>query len=153
MPIPTKITLFRDQTQCYPCDKDGTVWHVYGRWGPMCEIVFPAPGAVHQGAPELVFQDAPDFIGGFWTDDTFMEPYKSWEDRRTGQDQVVPEGYEGLIFVAKRFGLNLTDPQHRVVASLVSDALKKGLLTELTEAQCSDLVQGWLGKVGDAITG
>ena len=149
MPIPKKIVLFRDRTQCYPVDEDGKVWHVWGGpFGPLCEIIFEADSGEPAGeGPLLVMQDDPDYLG--------MGPgefgYATWEDRRTRSywEGVAPD-YEGLGFLAKRAGLDLENPRHRIVVSLLSDLAQHGLLPALTDDEVTKVAQRWLNKVWEA---
>lgn len=151
MPIPKKIVLFRDATHLYPTDASGQVWHMWGAWGPLCEIIFADEGESQPDHPELVFQDMPDYIGGLGTTEL---GYDVWEDRRTKApwDQI-PVEFKGLAFFAQRFGLKLENPQHRAVAALLSDLVESKVVQGLPESQASALVQRWLAKIGEALEG
>lgn len=151
MPIPRKIALFRDQTLCYPTDAAGQVWHVYGAWGPLCEIVFAEAGEPEPDHPELVFQDAPDYIGGIGRGEL---GYDLWEDRRTVESwDLVPPEFEGMAFLARRFGLKMENPQHRAVAALLFDLVDHQVLQGIPESEGSALVQRWLAKLSEALEG
>ena len=148
MPLPAKVVLFRDSTHCYPCDEEGRVWHVWGAWGPLCEIQFPATGEPVPDQPELVFQDMPDFIG------VGAAGYDMWADLRTREPwDHVPAEFEQLAFFARRFGLKMENPQHRAVAALLSDLVENKVIQGLPESKASELVQRWLTKMADALEG
>lgn len=151
MPIPSKIVLFRDDTQCYPLDASGQVWHLWGAWGPLCEVVFAAEGDPEPDHPELVFQDTPDYMGGVGRTEL---GYDTWEDFRTRQawDHVPPE-FEGMAFLAKRFGLRMENPHHRAVAALLFDLVDNKMIQGIHESQGSALVQRWLTKLNEALEG
>ena len=149
MPIPKKIVLFRERTQCYPVDVEGKVWHIWGGpWGPLCEITFEHLSEdldKGEDEPFLVMQDHPDYFGMGPTE----HGYHQWWDHRTKSpwDSVASE-YDGLNFLAKRFGLDLESPRHRVVAVLLDDLVKEGILVA-DEQTVTDLIDRWLTKILD----
>lgn len=147
MPVPRKIVLFRNDTHCYPTDAGGQVWHLWGAWGPLCEIVFAAEDEPAPDHPELVLQDDPDYFG-------FASGYHVWKDLRTREvwDRVPPE-FEGMAFLAKRFGLKMENPHHRAVAALLFDLVDNKILQGIPESDGTALVQRWLVKLSEALEG
>lgn len=151
MPIPKKIVLFRDETHLYPTDEAGQVWHLWGSWGPLCEIQFAAVGEAEPEHPELVFQDTPDYIGGVGRAEL---GYHLWQDLRTKSSwDQVPSEFEGMAFLARRFGLRMENPHHRVVASLLFDLVDNRVLQAIPESEGSAMVQRWLAKLSEALEG